>query len=338
MTEQDSNGDAGSGCPRLALLLPGQGSQYPQMAAGLYACEPVFASALDEVFDEMAAEGVRIRADWLSEQPVVSVDHVTRAQPLLFAVDYALGRLVWSWAGRPPDALLGHSVGEVVAATLAGVFSVADATRLMLDRIARLACAPPGGMLAVAADPDELAPFLDDEVAIGAVNAPRNTILSGFSGPLDRTAEKLRVNGYWCQPVPAQSAFHSPLLSEFNKGAEDFFLSVRVDAPEMLIYSCYTADVAETSELHDGNFWAEQPAKPVFFWAALNRLLSHGEYVLVEAGPGRLLSGIARRHPAVRAGRHAVTALLPNQLGRPDSDRDAAARTRDRLATLLSTG
>ncbi|MFC0540709.1 acyltransferase domain-containing protein [Kutzneria chonburiensis] len=327
--------EARSACPRLVLLLPGQGSQYPRMAAGLYASEPVFAAALDEVFDAMGAEGVRIRADWLSDRPVVSTDHVTRAQPLLFAVDYAVGRLVWSWAGQP-GALLGHSAGEVVAATLAGVFSLADATRLMLDRVERLAGAPPGGMLAVAASPDELAPFLDDEVAIAAINAPRNTILSGFDRPLARVVTALRAQGYWCQPVPAQTAFHSPLLGEFSLGAADFVNSVPVEAPTMPICSGYTADFLDMGELRDGKFWAEQPARPVLFWAALNRLLAQGEYVLVEAGPGRLLSGIARRHPAVRAGRHATHAVLPDRPGHPDADRAAAVQARNWLAAQLS--
>jgi [acyl-carrier-protein] S-malonyltransferase len=337
MTEQKPSGETGSGRPRLALLLPGQGSQYPRMAAGLYAADPVFASALDEVFDAMAAEGVRIRADWLSDRPVVSTDHVTRAQPLLFAVDYAVGRLVWSWAGQPA-ALLGHSAGEVVAATLAGVFSLADATRLMLDRVERLASAPPGGMLAVAASPDELAPFLDEEVGIAAVNAPRNTILSGYDCPLARAATALRANGYWCQRVPAETAFHSPHLTEFSQGAAEFINSVPVEAPAMPICSGYTADFLGIGELRDGKFWAEQPAKPVLFWAALDRLLAEGEYALVEAGPGRLLSGIARRHPAVRAGRHGTRAVLPDRPGHPDVDLAAAAQARNWLAAQLSGG
>lgn len=177
----------------VALLLPGQGSQYRRMAAGLYAAEPVFAEAVDEVLGAMGAEGARMHADWLAERPELPVDHVLRAQPLLFAVDYALGRLVTSWGIRPV-ALLGHSIGEMAAATLAGVFTVRDAARVVLDRVTRLTAAPPGGMLAVAESAASLEPFLGDGVVVGAVNAPRQTVLGG-------PEDALRAVGRPCGPA-----------------------------------------------------------------------------------------------------------------------------------------
>jgi acyl transferase domain-containing protein len=151
-----------------ALLFPGQGAQYPRMAAGLYGHEPVFTAAMDAVFTVLGERGTRLRAEWLSGDEDVPLDDGTRAQPLLFAVGYALGRMVLGWGVRP-TALLGHSVGELVAATLAGVFSLPDAVRMMNARIGAVVATPPGGMLAVAAGAQELLPYLGHpDVAVAA--------------------------------------------------------------------------------------------------------------------------------------------------------------------------
>ncbi|EWC63316.1 Malonyl CoA-acyl carrier protein transacylase [Actinokineospora spheciospongiae] len=311
------------GTPRpVAVLLPGQGSQHVRMAAGLYRVDPVFTAAMDEVLDAMAAEGApELRAEWLAERPTVSIDHVSRAQPLLYAVDYALGTLVLGWGVRPV-ALLGHSVGEVAAATLTGVFGLRDAVALVLDRVRRLATAPPGGMLAVAATPEQLRPFLTGDVVVGVVNAPRQTVLAGPTAPLAAVAESLRDSNFTCRRVPAESAFHSPALAEAAAGAEEFIASVAVAEPDTTVYSGYTAARLRREDAANPRFWARQPVEAVLFWPALDALLAaEGDVLLLEAGPGQGLATLARRHPAVRTGGSSVLALLPAQPGPPAADR-----------------
>ncbi|UKY51767.1 acyltransferase domain-containing protein [Streptomyces inhibens] len=325
---------AGQPGRRVALLLPGQGSQHHRMAAGLYPHEPVFAEAFDEVLDAYGEHGPRLRADWTADRPSVPLDHVTRSQPLLFAVDYALGRLALSWGVRPA-ALLGHSVGEMAAAVLADVFDVADAARLMLDRVSRLALAPPGGMLAVAASAGELEPFLGDGVAIGAVNAPLHTVLAGPEGPLAAAAERMTAAGIVFRRVPSMSAFHSPAVRPALSGSEEAVAAVAANPPRTVVYSGYTAAPLEAAEAQKPSFWAAQPAEPVFFWAALNALLATGPLVLLEAGPGQGLSAIARRHPDVRTGRSTVVPLLPARPGEAAADRTAV---RSALRTLSADG
>ncbi|MEV4754159.1 acyltransferase domain-containing protein [Micromonospora sp. NPDC049559] len=304
----------------VALLLPGQGAQYQRMGAGLYPAEPAFSAAIDEVFEAFRDEGVRLRADWLADRPGVPLDHVTRAQPLLFAVDYALARLLLSWGVRPA-ALLGHSMGELVAATVAGVFGLADAAGLVLDRVRRAVQAPPGGMLAVTAAPDELAALLADDVVVGAVNAPRLTVLAGPDGPLDAVSARLRDRGYVCRRVPSLTPFHSPAMAAANRGAEEAVAALRTTPPAIPLYSAYTAAPLRPAEVADPGFWARQPVAPVLFWPALEALLASGDFVLVEAGPGQALTQLARRHPAVRAGRSVVAALLPARPAPPEADR-----------------
>jgi len=118
----------------VALLFPGQGAQYARMAAGLYGHSDVFTGVMDDAFRLLGTQGESIRSDWLHSESPETVDDVTRAQPLLYAVDYALGRLVMSW-GIEPAAMLGHSVGEMAAATLAGVFDFEAGMGLMRDTL-----------------------------------------------------------------------------------------------------------------------------------------------------------------------------------------------------------
>ncbi|MFF4159688.1 acyltransferase domain-containing protein [Streptomyces sp. NPDC001678] len=322
----------GGGLP-VALLLPGQGSQHVRMAAGLHPEVPVFAAAMDEVFTAMGEEGERLRSDWLAERPVVPIDHVTRSQPLLFAVDYALGRLVLSWGVRPA-ALLGHSIGEMAAAVLAGVFELRDAAVLVLDRVRRLAAAPPGGMLAVAATPTELEPYLSADVVVGAINAPRQTVLAGPDGPLEKTGRLLREDGFTCRRVPSLSGFHSPMLAPACRGAAERFAVVPVRAPRTAVYSAYTTAPLTRADIADASFWAGHPVAPVRFWPALETLMAGGDHLLVEAGPGQGLSRLVRRHPAVRRGTSRVVPLLPARPGPPEKDRETLAAA----ARLLGAG
>ncbi|MEU3793620.1 acyltransferase domain-containing protein [Streptomyces fructofermentans] len=315
----------------VALLLPGQGSQHRRMAAGLYGHEPVFTEAMDEFFAAAGAEGGPMRDDWLAELPVTDMDHVTRSQPLLFAVDHALGRLVLS-RGVRPAALLGHSIGELAGAALAGVFDPRDAAGLVLDRIRRLAAAPPGGMLAVAASTREVAPYLSGDVVVGAVNAPRQTVLAGPDAPLDAIGRALREAGFVCRRVPSLSAFHSPVLEPACRGAAERFAAVRRGRPAVPVHSAYTAAPLTESDIDDPRFWARQPVAPVLFWPALEGLLATGDHLLVEVGPGQGLSQLARRHPAVRRGSSAVVSLLPARPGPPEADRAAWEAALERIA------
>ncbi|MEU7467759.1 acyltransferase domain-containing protein [Streptomyces sp. NPDC044984] len=316
--------------PAILLMFPGQGAQHARMSAGLYGSEPVFTAVMDEVFDAYDAaghgEGGRLRADWLSDHPAVPLDHVTRSQPLLFAVDYALGRTVTAATGRP-WALLGHSVGEMAAAVLAGVFTLRDAAGLLLDRVRRLAQAPPGGMLAVAAGGDELGPYLGNgEVVVAAVNSPRQTVLAGPLTPLARVARALREAGLTCREVPSLTAFHSPMLAPYAAGAAERFAATPVEAPSIPLRSGYRPGPVTGRLAADPSYWAGHPVETVRFWPALDAVLSSRTGVIcLETGPGQGLSTLTRRHPTVRSGQNAVVPLLPPRAGTAEADRTSVA-------------
>nr|WCI13851.1 LaxE [Streptomyces setonensis] len=331
-----SRGDAAPDTPAtprpVALLLPGQGSQHAGMATGLYEWEPVFTEAMDTVFDELGAAGSRLRDDWLAEQPGIPLDHVTRAQPLLFAIDHALARMVRAW-GLQPAALLGHSVGELAAGVLAEVLDVRAAARIIWDRAERLALLPPGGMLAIAATATELEPFLRDDVVVAAVNAPRQTMLAGPAEPLAEITLELRAAGYTCRDVRATTAFHSPAVR--SAVSDEIYAGVRLNAPRVPLWSAYSAAPLTPELAADADFWAQHPVAPVLFGPALDALLESADLMLLETGPGQGLAGLARRHSRVRRGASTVTALLPAAPRGADADRDAV---RDAAARLRAEG
>lgn len=300
----------------VALLLPGQGSQHPGMATGLHRDEPVFRAAVDDVLGAWGAEGEAIRADWLGvgAGPGVPIDDVRRAQPLLFAVDHGLGRLLLSW-GVAPAEVLGHSAGEVAAATLAGVFTVAEAVALMRGRVRAAAPIPPGGMLAVAESADALGPYLSGQVGVAAVNAERRTTLAGPRAELAAVAARLARDGVGARPLPATTPFHSPAMEPAVAAAEEAF-DASPGPARFPVRSGYTGRLLTADDAGSARFWARQVADTVHFGPALTALLDGGDRLLVECGPGRVLSAFALRQRAVRAGGSAVLPLLPGD--RPD--------------------
>lgn len=324
-----------SGRP-VALLFPGQGSQYPRMAAGLYEHDPVFTTAMDTFFALWGDGGDRLRDEWLSADPDVDFDDGSRAQPLLFGVGYALGAMVRSWGVRPV-ALLGHSAGEMVAATLGGAFSLPAAVRLMRARVTEVVRTPPGGMLAVAATADELQPYLTldptGQVAVAAVNAPRQTMLAGPDEALAVVREKLREQGYICRSAKARQAFHSPTVLDASLATRPAVDAARPGPPVDTVYSAYTGRKLDDATADDPMFWTTQIADPVLFWPALDALLATGDLLLVEAGAGQGLTNVARQHRAVRTKASEAMGLLPATPGPPEADRRAVLAVAARLWT-----
>jgi acyl transferase domain-containing protein len=314
---------------RVVLLFPGQGSQYAGMAVGLYGREPVFTDAIDRALDAMGEQGDAIKADWLSNTPTIGIDDARRAQPMLFAIDYALGELVLSWGVRP-DALLGHSAGELAAAVVAGVFDLSDAARAIAERVSDIDLFPSGGMLAVAAAEADVGPFLTDDVVIAAVNSSRQVMLAGPAEPLRDTETQLRAADFTVVTVPSNVPFHSPAMEPVAEALERCYAGLRAKPSTMSVYSGFTGDVLTEEHLSSPRFWARHITDPVYFGPTLDRLLRAGDALLIEAGPGQTLTAFARRQRAVQTKTSTVVPMLPARPTGPDADRrsvlSAAAR------------
>lgn len=281
------------------------------MGIGLYRVEPVFTATMDTFFDAPGHDGGKLREEWLSPNPGELFDDASRAQPLLFALGCALAELVRA-RGIVPDTLLGHSVGELCAATVSGIFPLGDTGKLMSSRIEAVAKTVPGGMLAVAASPEQVAPYVSSTVVVGAVNTPRQVVLSGPADELADVATKLSVAGFACQPTRSKQAFHSPACEQASVEFAEGFSGIPLSLPEILIQSTGTGLPVTDQQALDPKFWARQLAHPVLFWPALDNLLSGtDDFLLLEAGPGGSCSAMARRHPAIRSRRSTLLPLLP---------------------------
>jgi acyl transferase domain-containing protein len=218
------------------------------------------------------------------------------AQPALFTVGYALARLWMSWGIRPA-AMIGHSVGECVAATLAGVMDLEDALRLIARRGRLISALPRGSMLAVMATPDVVAPLVGAEVAIAAVNAPTMLVLSGPDGAIERAEAALAAAGRPARRLHTSHAFHSPMMDPILDAFEQAVAAVRLSAPSVPIASTLTAAWAG-DEMTQPRYWSGQVRSTVRFGEALQRIVDPdgpaGDTVtLLEVGPGNTLTTFA---------------------------------------------
>ncbi|MGW5049594.1 SDR family NAD(P)-dependent oxidoreductase [Actinokineospora sp. NPDC004072] len=284
---------------KVAFLFSGQSTQYPGMGAALYRRYPQFRAAFDEcdaLFAEHLGRSVREIAFGEGEEP--DEVHQTRyTQPALFCLEYALAQLWLSWGVRP-SALIGHSIGEVVAAAVAEVLTLPDAVRLVAVR-ARLmqSVSAPGGMAAVRAPADAVAPLLAEhpDLAIAAVNSPTQCVLSGGAAALDAVTAALAADGVEVTRLAVSHAFHSPLMAEVFAEFRAAIADLAFQKPRFPIISNVTGKVARFKDLGTPDYWVRHIAEPVQFAAGMAELERRGPHAVVEIGPSGALSALAKR-------------------------------------------
>jgi phthiocerol/phenolphthiocerol synthesis type-I polyketide synthase E len=305
------SGRVGTDEKAVGLMFPGQGSQYPLMGSQLYRQEPVFRAAIGECLGHLSREhGLDLtgafeggEAGGLTEAAIAQ----TRvAQPLIFMVEYALGRLLMSWGVRPAYAL-GHSVGEFAAACLAGIFSLPDALGLVALRGALMQALPPGAMLSVAAPAESLE--IPDTLSLAALNGPRQTVVSGPEADIEAYAATLSAAQVHATRLRTSHAFHSAMMEPMTKRFAEAVARTRFGTPTFPLVSTLTGAVALAETLRDPGYWARQIRQPVRFSEALQTMLLRGVDVLVEVGPGRQLSSLAQQNGVHRQGVRIINTL-----------------------------
>jgi acyl transferase domain-containing protein len=287
----------------LAFMFSGQGTQYVNMCRDLYRGEPAFRSQVDDCCERLAPHlGFDLRdvlypPEGLESEAAARIVHTSVTQPALFTVEYALARLLMRW-GLTPKAMLGHSIGEYVAACISGVFSLEDALALVAIRGRLMEEMPPGSMLAVPLSASEAQLIASTGVSLAAVNAPYLSVLSGPTGDIDRIATQLAERGLHVRRLQTSHAFHSSMMDEVLERFTLAVASVERHAPAIPFLSNVTGTWISADQAQDPEYWSRHLRSAVQFAGGLDELMRVPDAILLEVGPGHTLQTLVRQQPA----------------------------------------
>jgi amino acid adenylation domain-containing protein len=287
--------------PEVVFLFPGQGSQFAGMGNALYASEPLYRQEVDECAEILRPllgcdiRDVLFPADVSTPEAAERIQQTQFAQTGIFVTEFAMARLWQQW-GIEPRAMAGHSIGEYVAAVLAGVMSREDALRLVSIRGRMMQEMPRGGMVGVRLSESELQPYLSTDISLAALNAPKLSVLAGPLEAIERVEQKLTQDGALFRRLRTSHAFHSSMMDPMLAAFEAEVAKVSLHRPAQPYVSSFTGTWIQPEQAMSPRFWSEQVRNPVRFADALKTLMVTPQ-VLLEVGPGSTLSTLARQQP-----------------------------------------
>lgn len=297
-----------------AFLFPGQGTHYIHMAQGLYLSEPVFREKVDYCAKVLLPLlGIDLRTalypdDAQRGQAQEALNQTWLTQPALFVVEYALAHLWMSW-GIKPGAMLGHSIGEYVAACLAGVFTLEDALTLIAFRGKLMQQLPPGAMLVVNLAKEEIHQYLNSELSLAAVNGPTQCVVSGSPSAIEACMEQLSAQEIKHIRLQTSHAFHSsmvePILAKFATHLEQ----IQFQVPVLRYISNLTGDWITTEEATSRDYWVQHLRQTVLFAQGLTTLTQEPGIILLEVGPGQSLTRMSQRYLRKELDQFAIPSL-----------------------------
>lgn len=308
---------------RVTFLFPGQGLQQVNMGRDLYESEPVFRECVDrcarllEPSIELDIRTVLYPAADAVDDARAQLMQTSITQPALFVVEYALAQQLEHWGVRP-GAMMGHSLGEYVAACLAGVISLPDALKLVAARGRLVQGLAPGAMLAVEAAREQMVPFLSPGVDLAVVNGPRSCVLAGTIERIEAVQADIEASGLRCRRVATSHAFHSAMLDPILAAFSALVAEVELSAPRVPYITNVTGSWVTDEEATDPAHWVRHMRQTVRFAEGLDELLQAPGALFLEVGPGQTFTSIIRRHPD--SANACVTApTLSSAAGWPDS-------------------
>lgn len=305
-----------SGKPTVAFMFSGQGAQRIHMGRELYQVEPAFRREVDHCAELLAPALGRNLRDVLypatdrGESARQEIKETFITQPALFVLEYALAKLWLSW-GIQPQAMIGHSIGEYVAACLAGVFSLPDALRLVATRGRLMQDLPRGAMLAVRASEAQIAPLLTTQLSLASINGPVQCVVSGETGAIEEFSRKLARSGTASHRLETSHAFHSPMVESAMPALAATVRELTLHPPRVPFISNVTGTWISDDEAISPDYWSRHMRETVRFADGLAELFKEPARALLEIGPGQTLAALARQHP-VKGERHLILNSLPS--------------------------
>ena len=298
----------------VGFMFSGQGAQYANMGLGLYQAEAKYRRAIDRCADILKPHIGRDIRDVMFptaggiELAGQELKNTLITQPALFTVEYALAQLWMAWGVRPA-VLIGHSIGEYVAACLAGVFSLEDALALVAARGRLIQSLPGGAMLAVPLSEKDLEPYLGADVSLAVVNGPEMCVASGDTGAVGKLENSLRQLNVQCRHLHTSHAFHSKMMDPIIDQFAELVHAVSFDIPRIPIVSTVTGKSVQSDEIMEPAYWVKNLRQTVRFSDGLVQLMSEPNRILLEVGPGQTLGTLARQHPN-RSNSHIVLSSM----------------------------
>ena len=284
--------------PYVVFMFPGQGAQHVNMAAELYRTEQTFKEVVDRCCDYLEPKlGFDLRTLLFPDEAHVAeatlkLNQTSATQPALFVIEYALARLWMEWGIRP-EAMIGHSIGEYVAACLANVFSLEDALTLVAARGKLIGDLPGGAMLAIPFSEAETEAFLGSDLSLAASNSPTLSVVSGSVDAIDTLEGELTVQGFVCHRLHTSHAFHSVMVEPVLERFAELVTKANPKPPQIPLISNVTGDWMEAGDATNPHYWSKHLRQTVRFARGLQTLSQNRQVVLLEVGPGQSLSGLA---------------------------------------------
>ena len=307
----------------IVFMFSGQGSQYVNMGKEVYQTEAVFKHHLDYCADylkpllNLDLRDLLYPTTLSVEDAAAQLQQTAITQAALFSVEYALAQLWLSW-GVKPKAMIGHSIGEYVAACLAGVFSLDDALALVAARGQLMQTVAPGTMLAVSLPAEELREVLPEDLSLALINSSSLCVVSGTNEAIAAFEAQMKDRDVRCQALHTSHAFHSQMMAGIVEPFTARMRQTTLNAPQIPYLSNVTGTWITAEQATNPDYWAQHLRQTVYFAEGLEQLLLDHQQILLEVGPGRTLSSLARQHQAKKAEQWVLTSLPHPQENQAD--------------------